>query len=229
MFETLLESGRRRSLPSRQAAVSFTLHASALIGAVALSHPPSRVGRPLVRPVEPIVVFTEAATPVVPGIAVGSRGVSIPVAPLLLSSEPAAAPAVLPVTTVALPGADINVPAPDLRALFGIDQRLRIESPSVARESETPPELVLAVRPVYPEFLRWSGVTGQVVVEFVVDSTGRLLESSLRIVSADHPGFVGPARMALRQSCFRPGRVGGAAVPVWVRQTVRFELDRAGS
>jgi TonB family protein len=70
-----------------------------------------------------------------------------------------------------------------------------------------------------------TGVTGRVVLEFVVDSSGRFLESSLRIVSTDDPAFVEPARIALERSRFRAARAGGAAVSAWVRQSIRFSLD----
>jgi hypothetical protein len=48
MFETLLDSGRRSSVPTRHAAVSSTLHASALIGAFALTRVSSVLRTPIV-------------------------------------------------------------------------------------------------------------------------------------------------------------------------------------
>lgn len=44
--------------------------------------------------------------------------------------------------------------------------------------------------------LRQAGVQGRVVLEAVVDTTGRVVASSVQVVAATHPGFVAPVRQA---------------------------------
>lgn len=106
MFETLLESGRRRAVPTPHAAISLTLHASALIGAIALTR-----------------------------------------ASALAPSH--AAPRVRPI---------VYIPLVASRQAIGASHGA---------------------------------------------------QSTLRIVSADHPAFVEPARIALQRSRFRSARAGG--------------------
>jgi protein TonB len=89
---------------------------------------------------------------------------------------------------------------------------------------EARPEVLTGPLPVYPELLRQAGVQGHVVLEAVVDTTGRVRPASISVVSATNPGFVAPARQALLATLFRPARVGGRAVPMLVRVPFDFTI-----
>ena len=90
------------------------------------------------------------------------------------------------------------------------------------------PEVLTGPMPTYPDLLRQAGIQGHVVLEAVVDSTGRVLSDSILLVSASNPGFVAPARLALLATLFRPARVGGRAVRMRVRVPFEFTL-RSGT
>src|SRR5947207_3242430 len=51
--------------------------------------------------------------------------------------------------------------------------------------------------PAYPRLLRSTGVEGQVLAKFVVDSTGRVVVSTFESVKADHPLFIEAVKDAL--------------------------------
>ena len=85
-------------------------------------------------------------------------------------------------------------------------------------------EVLTGPLPVYPDLLRQAGVQGRVVLEAVVDSTGRVLSQSISVVSATNPGFVAAARQALLATLFRPARVGGTAVRMRVRIPYEFAI-----
>ena len=91
--------------------------------------------------------------------------------------------------------------------------------------------ILTAPLPTYPELLRQAGVAGKVVLEAVVDTTGRVLPQSITLVSATHPGFVEAARQALLQTLFRPAMVDGKPVRLRVRIpydfTIRNGIGRA--
>jgi len=76
----------------------------------------------------------------------------------------------------------------------------------------------------YPAALREAGISGFVVIEFVINTTGRVDPSSIRIVRSSNAAFEGPARDAIRKSLFRPGRVRGMAVRVLVQQQIDFDF-----
>ena len=89
-------------------------------------------------------------------------------------------------------------------------------------------EVITAPLPRYPDLLRQAGVQGRVVLEAIVDTTGRVLAQSILVVSATNPGFVAAARQALLASLFRPARVGGKAVPTRVRIPYEFAIRGTG-
>ena len=225
MFETLLESGRRRSVPTRHAAISFTLHASALIGAIALTRASALVPSHAAPRVRPIVYIPLVASRQAIGAPHGAQGASLPPAPVVPAWAASTALSTLPIVIDAMDTGGRPATVPALDALIGRHGVGRIGGPQAPTGMNSPPELLVAAWPVYPAMLLAAGVTGRVVLEFVVDSSGRFLESSLRIVSTDDPAFVEPARIAVRRSQFRAARAGGAAVSAWVRQSIRFSLD----
>lgn len=99
------------------------------------------------------------------------------------------------------------------------------DSPSgVVGAPYEPPELLAAPLPVYPEPLRQAGITGTVVIEAVVDTSGRAEPGSIRVVASTHWAFQRAAREAVRWALFRPARVRGRAVRSLVRMPVEFRL-----
>jgi TonB family protein len=90
--------------------------------------------------------------------------------------------------------------------------------------SEEHAEVLTGPLPVYPDLLRQAGVEGRVVLEAVVDTTGRVLSQSISVVSATNSGFIAPARHALLATLFRPAMVGGTAVRVLVRIPYEFAI-----
>jgi protein TonB len=83
--------------------------------------------------------------------------------------------------------------------------------------------------PVYPELLRQAGIQGRVVLEAVVDTSGRIVPASIVVVSATHPVFVAPSRQALLATVFRPAMVGGRIVAVHVRIPYDFTIRTSQS
>jgi TonB family protein len=67
-------------------------------------------------------------------------------------------------------------------------------------------------------------VVGQVLVEFVVDTSGSVVVESISSVSSTHPQFTDAVRRALREASFSPARISGRAVRQLVQLPVRFEI-----
>ena len=85
-------------------------------------------------------------------------------------------------------------------------------------------EVLTGPLPAYPDLLRQAGIQGRVVLEAVVDTTGRVLSQSISVVSATNPGFIAPARQALQATLFRPAMVGETAVRMRVRIPYEFAI-----
>lgn len=85
------------------------------------------------------------------------------------------------------------------------------------------PELLAGPLPAYPDLLRQAGVEGRVVLDAVVDTSGRVERGSIVVISG-HPAFAAAAERSLLASLFRPGRVHGRSVRVRVRVPFDFTL-----
>ena len=78
--------------------------------------------------------------------------------------------------------------------------------------------------PQYPSSLRQSGITGQVLVQFVVDTLGRAEMGDVQIVEASHALFADAVRAALARYRFSAGEAAGHRVRTRVQLPFTFSL-----
>ena len=76
----------------------------------------------------------------------------------------------------------------------------------------------------YPDDLRSRYVSGCVLVQFVVDTTGRADMSTFRVLKVSHPEFAQAVREGLPAMRFRPAELGGRKVRQVVEQPVDFSI-----
>ena len=81
-------------------------------------------------------------------------------------------------------------------------------------------------RPRYPAELQRAGVEGTLLVQFVVDSTGRVDEKTLTFPNDAQPGFLRAVRDALVRSRFFPAELAGLHVRQLVQQQFTFVIAR---
>ena len=80
--------------------------------------------------------------------------------------------------------------------------------------------------PAYPEMLKASGIEGEVLAQFVVDTAGRVEAGSYRVLQSSHEGFSNTVKVALPRMRFIPAEAGGRKVRMIVQQRFAFALDR---
>jgi TonB family protein len=80
--------------------------------------------------------------------------------------------------------------------------------------------------PVYPRDLLAVGVEGRVQAIYVVDSTGRVDTTTIRVVHSDDPRFTESVRTALGGMRFRPAKHAGKTVRQLVEQRFQFRIAR---
>jgi TonB family protein len=78
----------------------------------------------------------------------------------------------------------------------------------------------------YPPLLRDAGVTGSVQVRFRVLEDGRVDAESIQITNSTHEQFNDPTMRAVRALRFRPAKVNGRPVKVWVEQPIQWTVAR---
>jgi protein TonB len=79
--------------------------------------------------------------------------------------------------------------------------------------------------PRYPDALRSVNVTGEVMVQYIVDAKGRVEPGSIKVLSSTHKLFADAVRSALLNARYRPAQVGGQSVRQLVEQPFIFKLD----
>jgi TonB family protein len=87
------------------------------------------------------------------------------------------------------------------------------------------PTLSWSPAPVYPELLRHAGIRGRVIVQAVIDTAGRAVPSSVKIVASPHPGFNQAAKDWMVAARFEPARQQGRAVLALVNLPVEFGIE----
>jgi len=77
--------------------------------------------------------------------------------------------------------------------------------------------------PQYPFEMKRQGITGDVLLEFIVDTNGDVRNAY--VVKASHREFENSALQAITKWKFRPGKKGGRAVNSRVQQPLSFNLN----
>jgi protein TonB len=80
--------------------------------------------------------------------------------------------------------------------------------------------------PAYPDMLRTAGIEGQVLAQFVVDTTGRAEMNTFKALKSDNDLFTTAVKNALQRMRFLPAEVGGRKVKQLVQQPFQFSLNR---
>lgn len=97
---------------------------------------------------------------------------------------------------------------------------------------ETQPELLnrdeiaAAISRNYPPLLRDAGVTGSVTLRMRIDRDGVVDPGTIEVVESSHDAFSQAAARIAPRLHFRPARIGGKPVPVWIVIPVTFQLQQ---
>ena len=81
-------------------------------------------------------------------------------------------------------------------------------------------------QPRYPDMLRSANVEGEVLAQFVVDTTGRAEMSTFKVLKASHDLFTNSVKSALANMRFYPAEVGGRKVKQLVQMPFVFSLNK---
>jgi periplasmic protein TonB len=80
--------------------------------------------------------------------------------------------------------------------------------------------------PRYPEMLKAGGIEGEVLAQFVVDTTGRAEAGTFKVLKSSHELFTVAVRNALPSMRFLPAEVGGRKVKQLVQQPFTFAIAK---
>ncbi len=235
MFQQLPESNAIRRPRWGGSIVSTTSHALLITAAVALT---ARAGERPAAPPEVHVPYVEVAT-----------AKPLPDAPRVARHDANAAPsAAVPSNVPIVPTiTEIPIGLPDINLSAHTDLTDVVTRPrgggqgtgtatigdragDAARAwnaEQVDKAVVLAPgspTPRYPDMLRQAGVSGTVMIEFVVDTLGHVENGSGSVVTTDHEQFTMSVRAVLPRLRFLPAEAQGRKVRQLVRLPFRFDL-----
>ena len=81
-------------------------------------------------------------------------------------------------------------------------------------------------QPQYPASLKSANIEGEVLAQFVVDTTGRADIVTFKVLKSSHSGFTQAVRDALPSMRFTPAEIGGRKVPQIVQNPFMFSLTK---
>jgi protein TonB len=98
----------------------------------------------------------------------------------------------------------------------------------VASELDTPVTFdPTSAAPAYPPTLQAAGIEGSATMQFVVDTTGVVDSTTVKVMTATHAEFVQAVREALPNMHFRPAELGDQRVRQLVEQQFKFRIQLA--
>ncbi len=80
--------------------------------------------------------------------------------------------------------------------------------------------------PRYPDMLRSANVEGEVLAQFVVDTTGRADMSTFKVLKSSLDLFTNAVRATLPNMRFYPAEIGGRKVKQLVQMPIQFTLNK---
>jgi len=80
--------------------------------------------------------------------------------------------------------------------------------------------------PRYPDMLRSANVEGEVLAQFVVDTTGHAEMSTFKVIKSTHDLFTNSVKSSLPNMKFYPAEVGGKKVKQLVQMPFQFNLTK---
>jgi len=92
---------------------------------------------------------------------------------------------------------------------------------------EERPALLSAPPPVYPALLRQARIQGRVILRAIIDTTGRVEPASVRIMKSPSPAFDQPTKDWVMKALFRPARLHGRGVRVFINLPVDYSITAA--
>jgi protein TonB len=231
VFNNLLESHATTEHHAGGHALSVVLHACVIATAIVLTQ---RVVTAAAPEASERIDFVAPAPPPPPPM-VAPRDAPAP-APIPLGHQVLVAPIVIPDV---LPAIDLTRPITDARDYLPrgvaggrhdgdstVIARPRTgEATYFAAQVEKPAAQVAGTgTPDYPDMLRSAGISGEVRVQFVVDTTGRAEMSTFKVLKSGHAQFSEAVRKALAKMLFKPAEMGSQKVRQIVEMPFVFSL-----
>lgn len=233
MFGTLIESHAVRQRHTGGSLASILIH-SAIITAGVIATARDIVTVAPTPDVQPPLTFVQPMPPRATDRPVQvSSGSLVPVPFIQRLTVPTIPVGIIPIDFGVSPTHyDVGSgPIGPSRILCELDCSPRILTDTAGRELWNTRDVMMRlleepIPPRYPESLRRAGIEGDVVVKFVVDTTGRVEMRTIEVMRSTHSAFTDAVRETLARLRFAPGAAGERKVRALAVMPFHFTLQK---
>ncbi|MBK6424174.1 MAG: energy transducer TonB [Gemmatimonadetes bacterium] len=239
MFENLVESNRKRQNTLGQQVVSLALHGVLIVGAIKATQGAAEVVKDIV--IDTTMVFLKPPETPPPPVQPPPENVVVSANPPPQGFQIITPPDNIPTE---IPPVNLNERF-DPRDFTGKGVEGGIATGVVGGTGPVPTiegEVFLAAEVdetpqaidgsacigKFPPVMMSAGIPGKVVLQFIVNTDGRVDVATLKVISSTHKAFEEPARQGITSAgCnFKPGKSRGQPVRVLVQQAVSFKIGQ---
>lgn len=230
MFDTLIESKAKKQRTVGQTIMSLGLHGLLVVAAVKATAGVAESNKN--RPVDTTMVFLKPPPPAPPPPP--PPEVVVTQNPPPKGFQTVVAPTDIPKD---IPPIDLKQKAFDPKDFTGkgveggvssgvaggtgpVDVKAQVFTEA---ELDDPVQPISQPTPRYPPVMQSAGIAGRVELQYIVDTTGHLESTSLKVMKSSHPSFEEPAKEVIQKSVFKPARFRGRAVRQLVQQAIAFK------
>ena len=239
MFENLIESNRKAKPPLSQTIVSMAVHVGIILGAIQATRSAAQVVKEIVQDTTMVFLKPPEAPP--PPPEPPPENVVVSANPPPQGFQIITPPDNIPTE---IPPVNLNERF-DPRDFTGKGVEGGIATGVVGGTGPVPTiegEVFLAAEVdetpqaidggacigKFPPVMMSAGIPGKVVLQFIVNTDGRVDVATLKVISSTHKAFEEPAKQGITSAgCnFRPGKSRGQPVRVLVQQAVSFKIGQ---
>ena len=236
MFENLLESKQKNQRTLGQTVLSLLVHGLIIVGAVKATQGVAETIKN--RPVDTTMVFLKPPEPPKPPPEQPPPDVVVAANPPPKGFQTVVAPTDIPKD---IPPIDLNEKPFDPKdftgkgvaggiakgVVGGTPQPVNSDQPYFEFQVEKQVAPYPGnTAPRYPDMLRSANVEGEVLAQFVVDTTGRAEMNTFKVIKSTHDLFTNAVKASLPNMKFYPAEVGGKHVKQLVQMPFQFNLTK---
>jgi periplasmic protein TonB len=107
----------------------------------------------------------------------------------------------------------------------GVKPEEEHHGPYMEFQVEKPVEKIGGDAPEYPSQLKDQGIEGTVLVQFVVNESGRYESGTMKVLNSSNPAFTAAVKEALPRMKFSAAQIGGKKVQQLVQMPFQFHLQ----
>src|SRR5262245_4409858 len=225
MFNNLLESKAKKQKRVGGTVLSFILHGTLIpLAVIATAQAAQQASKPKEEKVDFVEVKKEEVKPKEPEPPPMQQAAPPPPKGFQVLTAPVDIPDVLPdidLTRKVTDEADFSGKGQQGGIAKGTEKKVDVKEDQAYFEFQVEKPVVSApgsTQPRYPDILRQAGVEGEVLAQFIVDTTGRAEPASFKVLRTSHELFAQAVKTALPGMSFIQAEVGGKKVKQLVRQ-----------